>query len=228
MVPQALLWVTLSLLIYAAARVLYSRMRFPLLHPVLVTIGVVIAVLRVTGTQYAAYMVGGRFISFFLGPSVVALGVPLYLRLKEMKESAPAVLTAVLFGSTVGIVSVVTPALMLGTPELLVRSMAPKSVTTPIAIVVAEAIGGDASLTAAMVVVTGILGAVIGPLVLRLVGVVHPIAFGLAMGSAAHGIGTARALEEGSFHGAAAGLGICICGVMTSILTPPIVGLLIR
>lgn len=226
-ISPALFWVTLSLLTYMAARAFYARIRFALFHPILVTMALIIALLHVGGIDYDEYMSGGRVITFFLGPSVVALGLPLYLRLQELKRSAPAMLTAVLFASAVGIVSVVVPALMAGAPQMVVRSLAPKSVTTPIAIVVSESIGGDASLTAAVVVVTGILGAVIGPLVLRLVGVVHPVSFGLAMGAAAHGIGTARALEEGELQGAAAGLGICICGVMTAVLTPPIVGLLL-
>lgn len=226
--PAPVLWVALSLLIYSLSRLVYLRLRFPLLHPVLVTIVLLILLLQATGIPYETYMEGGRFISFFLGPSVVALGVPLYLRLQEMKRNAPAMLAAVLFGSLVGIVSVVVPALMLGAPSVVVRSLAPKSITTPIAIVVAESVGGDASLSAAFVVLTGILGAVIGPVVLRIVGVRHPVAFGLAMGSAAHGIGTARALEQGTLQGAAGGLGICLCGVMTAIFTPPLVELLVR
>lgn len=226
-VPGPVLWVAISLLIYGVSRRLYLRLQMPLLHPVLVTIVLLILLLRTSGVEYETYMRGGRYISFFLGPSVVALGVPLYLRLQEMKRASPAMLTAVAFGSLIGIVSVVVPALALGAPGVVVRSLAPKSVTTPIAIVVAESIGGDGSLSAAFVVLTGILGAVIGPMVLRIVGVRHPVAFGLAMGSAAHGIGTARALEEGPLEGAAGGLGICLCGVMTSILTPPLVGLLV-
>ena len=226
-VPGGVLWAAVSLLIYGVARRVYLRLRMPLLHPVLLTIALLILLLQAAGIEYEAYMEGGRYISFFLGPSVVALGVPLYLRLQEMKRAAPAMLTAVVFGSLVGIVSVVVPALLLGAPGIVVRSLAPKSITTPIAIVVAESIGGDASLSAAFVVLTGILGAVIGPVVLRIVGVRHPVAFGLAMGCAAHGIGTARALEQGPLEGAAGGLGICLCGVMTSILTPPLVSLLL-
>jgi predicted murein hydrolase (TIGR00659 family) len=226
-IPPALLWSTASLAIYSIARYVYLRVRFPLFHPVMLTGAALIVILTLTGTEYETYLIGGRLISFFLGPSVVALGVPLYLRLQEMKRSAPMLLTVVLFGSAVGIVSAVVPALLMGSPDVVVRALAPKSVTTPIAIAVATGIGGDASLTAAFVVLTGIFGAVLGPVVLRLSGVKHPIAFGFAMGCAAHGIGTARSLEEGQLHGAAAGLGICLCGIMTAILTPFLVGMLV-
>lgn len=227
MVPQPVLWVAVSLLLYALAKPLYQRVRFPLLHPVMVTGALLILILRVTDTDYQTYMEGGRMISFFLGPSVVALGVPLYVRLQEMKRSAPMMLSVVLFGSAVGIVAAVVPPLLMGAPDVVVRALAPKSVTTPIAIAVAEGIGGDAPLTAVFVVLTGIYGAVVGPVILRLFGITHPIAFGLAMGSAAHGIGTARSLEEGQLQGAAAGLGICLCGILTAILTPILVNFLL-
>ncbi len=222
-----LLWVTLSLLAYALSRRLYLRLRVAALHPVILASAALIAVLRLTDTTYETYMQGGRLIEFFLGPSVVALAVPLYLNLQEMKSSAPSLLVVTAFGSAVGVVSAVVPALLMGAPEPVVLGLAPKSVTTPIAISVAEGIGGEPALTASFVVLTGVLGAIIGPLLLRLVGVRHPVAFGLAMGSAAHGIGTARALENGRLEGAAGGLGICLCGVMTALIAPLLTGLLL-
>ncbi len=219
-ISQPLLWVTLTLVAYAAARRLYTRVPVALLHPVVLCTAAVIAVLKLTGTEYAAYMNGGQLISFFLGPSVVALSVPLYLNLQQMRRSAPMLLLVTVFGSLVGIVSAMVPALVLGAPDSLVLALAPKSVTTPIAIGIAEAIGGEASLTATFVVLTGIIGAMLGPLFLRLLGVVHPVAVGLAMGSAAHGLGTARVLEDDRLAGAAGGLGICLCGILTAVFAP--------
>lgn len=223
----ALLWSTASLVIYIAARRLYRHVRTPLLVPVLVTIVVLILILLITGTEYETYMEGGRLISFFLGPSVVALGLPLYRNLQNMRRAAGAILVAVLVGSVTGVITAVFPALLMAAPDLVTRSLAPKSVTTPIAIVIAERISGDPGLTAAFVVVTGIFGAVFGPFILRVVGVRHPVAWGLAMGSAAHGVGTSLALEKGRTEGAAAGLGICLCGVATSAVTPLIVRFLV-
>jgi len=216
-------WVALTTLTYVGAKALYARIRFFLLHPVLLTVAVLIAVLQLLGVDFETYNRGGQVISFFLGPSVVALGIPLYQRLQELREQAPAMLATTLAGSVVGIVSAVVPLLILGVPEVVTRSMSPKSVTTPIAIAIAEGIGGDQALTAGFVVTTGILGAIIGPVVLRVVGVRNDVAFGLAMGSAAHGVGTARALEEGRLSGAAGSLGICLNGIATAILTPPLV-----
>jgi len=118
--------------------------------------------------------------------------------------------------------------LLMGVPNEIVVSLAPKSVTTPIAIVISEGMGGETSLTAAVVVSTGILGAAVGPMVLRLIGVVSGTPFGLAMGASAHGIGTARAVEQGDLEGASSGLAICLNGIFTSICAPPVVHLLIR
>jgi predicted murein hydrolase (TIGR00659 family) len=226
-VPPAVLWVAVTMVLYVMAQAVYRRIPFPLLIPVLATIGALVLLLRGTGTSYEDYMEGGQIIQFFLGPTVVALGLPLYRRLQELKRAAPALITAVLFGAAIGIVSATLPAIWLGAPDLVVRSLAPKSVTTPIAIAVAGRIGGDASLAAAFVVFTGILGAVIGPVLLRMVGITHPVAYGFALGCSSHGIGTVQALEAGRMQGAAAGLGICLCGIMTSILAPLLITLVL-
>lgn len=223
----AVLWSTLSLVVYVAARRLYRRVPTPLLVPVLVTIVVMILILQFSGTDFETYMEGGRLISFFLGPSVVALGLPLFRNLQRMRRAAKAIVAAVAVGSIGGVIAAIVPAVIMAAPQLIVRSLAPKSVTTPIAIELAAEIGGDPGLTAAFVVATGIFGAVFGPVILRIAGVRHPVAWGLAMGTAAHGVGTSLALEKGRAEGAAAGLGICLCGVATSVVTPFIVAVLL-
>lgn len=220
------LWVTISLLFYVGATRIYRFAGTPLLHPVLLTIAALIAVLTLVDIEYETYNEGGRIISFFLGPSVVALGVPLAERIRELRRQAPALVATIVAGSVVGVVSAVLPLLLVGAGESTVISLAPKSVTTPIAMSVAERGGGEPSLTAAFVVLTGIFGAVVGPIVLRIVGVRDRVAFGFALGAASHGIGTARALENGRTEGAAGSLAICLNGIATSILTPPILGLL--
>lgn len=219
--------VSITFIFYAAAGFIYRRTRLFLLHPVLVSVALIIIFLSVAGIDYDTYREGGRYILFLLGPSVVALGLPLYDRLRELRREAPAIIATTLFAGAAGIVSATVPLILAEVPAELVYSLAPKSVTTPIAISIAEATGGIPSLTAAVVVLTGIIGAVIGPAVLKLFGVVSGIPFGLAMGNAAHGIGTARALETGETEGAAAGLAICLNGIVTSLLTPPILELLL-
>lgn len=186
----------------------------------MVAILVLMAFLTVSGIRYEDYFQGGRVISFFLGPSVVALGVPLYVQLEEIRKRGRAILVSMAVAAVVGVLSAAGTAALLGASAPVVASLAPKSVTTPIAMGIAEKIGGIPSLTAAIVIATGILGAVIGPGVLRLCGVRHPVAFGLAMGAASHGIGTARAVEEGEVQGAAGGLAICLNGIATALMTP--------
>lgn len=219
------LWVSVSLLVYAGAKALYVRAATPLVHPVLVTIAIIIALLVALDIDYGTYNEGGRIISFFLGPSVVALGVPLAERIRELRAQAPALIVTTIAGALVGIVSAVAPLLVAGAPESMITSMAPKSVTTPIAMSIVEREGGEPSLAAAFVVMTGVLGAVIGPMLLRTIGVTTPVARGYALGAASHGVGTARALEDGRIEGAAGSLAICLNGIATSVLTPPVLGL---
>lgn len=218
---------TLTLTIYGLAQKIYRRSSFFLLHPVFVTVVLIILFLLAGGIDYETYNLGGRYLLFLLGPSVVALGLPLFDRLREFRARLPVILAATILAGTAGIVSVVVPLILAGVPEEIIVSLAPKSVTTPIAMSIVEATGGEPSLTAAVVVLTGILGAVLGPALLKIAGITSGISFGLAMGNSAHGIGTARALETGELEGAAGGLAICLNGIVTAVLTPPLLGLLL-
>ena len=221
-----ILAIVATVAVFAAASRVYRRWRRPFLNPVLVSVVVLIAALRGLGIEYAAYDRGGRVLAFFLGPAVVALGVPLYLQGAEIARRGRAILASILAGSVVGIVSGTCVAALLGASPEVVRSMAARSVTTPIAIGIAGRIGGIPSLTAALVIGTGVLGAALGPAVLRAAGVRSPTAFGLAMGAAAHGIGTARAAEEGTAEAASSGLAIGLMGVATAILAPLLMAVL--
>ena len=212
--------VALTLSAFFLASKLYARVRFILFNPVLVSVAVLIVILKLLGLDYETYNRGGRLISFFLGPAVVALGLPLYEQVKEIRRRGLSIPIAILIGSVVGILSAAGLARWLGADPGVIASLAPKSVTTPIAIGIAENIGGAAPLTAGLVIATGVLGAVAGPWYLRLIRVNNPAAFGLAMGAASHGIGTARALEEGDLEGATAGLAIGLNGAATALLTP--------
>lgn len=227
MINPALLWVTASLGIYVLVQAALRRARVSILAPVQITIVILIVILLNTGTDYETYMEGGRLITFFLGPSVVALAVPLYRNLSRLGTSLVSIFPAVIAGTVAGIVGAVVPAAMLGLPDIISRSLAPKSITTPIAISLAEPLGGDPSLTAVFVVVTGLFGALFGPLLMKVVGIRHPVAWGLAMGTAAHGVGTSIALDHHPTAGAAAGLGICLCGIATSAIAPTLVRLIL-
>jgi len=196
-----------------------------LFHPVLVSVLVIMVILSLTHTPYEEYAKGTEGLTFLLAPSVVALGVPLYREWTKLKAEMGRILVTVTFGSLVGIFSSVLPALFWGAPLEVIFSLAPRSVTTPIAMNIAQATGGVPSLTASVVVATGIFGAVAGPVVLALLGKVEASVFGLSMGVASHGIGTARTLEMGTQEGAYAALGLCLNGVLTSMLVPGILPL---
>lgn len=184
------------------------------------------SVLKFTGISYEIYNEGGHLIEFWLKPAVVALGVPLYLQLEMIKKQLLPIVISQLAGCLVGLVAVVVIAKLLGATPEIICSLAPKSVTTPIAMEVSKATGGIPSLTAAVVVVVGLFGAVFGFKVLRVGHVGSPIAQGLSMGTATHAVGTSTAMEISGKYGAYASLGLTLNGIMTAIFTPTILRLL--
>lgn len=218
--PGAALAVAATVVVYALAQRLQRRTGAILLHPVLVSIVVLVAALRALGVDYEAYARGGRLLGFWLGPAVVALGVPLARQTEEIGRRGKAVLASIAIGAAVGTVSATAVAALLGGSGEVVRSLAPRAVTTPIAMGIAARVGGVPALSAAVVILSGILGAVIGPPLLRRLGIRSRTAVGLALGAAAHGVGTARAAEEGETEAATAGLAIGLMGVATAVLAP--------
>lgn len=211
---------------FALFKELQRRTGWVLLNPILLTIASLILFLKLTGISYEAYQEGGQLIEFWLKPAVVALGVPLYLQLEMIKKQLLPILLSQLVGCLVGIVSVVLVAKLLGATPDVICSLAPKSVTTPIAMEVSNTIGGIPSLTAAVVVLVGLFGAVFGFKILTLGRVKSPIAQGLSMGTASHAIGTSAAMEVSRKYGAYASLGLTLNGILTALLTPTILRLL--
>jgi len=199
---------------------IYKKTNISLLQPLLITMVIIIPFLKITGIEYKTFYENTRILNFMLGPSVVALGYVLYDQVGHLKGNVFSILTAVLVGGIVGIGTVVIVAELLGANHSLVASLAPKSVTTPIAMNLAEKHGGVSSLTAIFVVVCGMFGGLVGPIILRKIGVKSKIAKGLAMGSSAHALGTARAMEMGALEGAISGLAIGLMGIMTALLIP--------
>lgn len=197
-----------------------------IMNPILVAITLMIAFLKITGVSYETYNEGGHLIEFWLRPAVVALGVPLYLQLGTIKKNLAPILVAELAGCVAGIVSVVYIAKKMGASREVILSLAPKSVTTPIAMEVTKAVGGIPSLTAAVVVCVGLMCAVCGYKTMGFAHVKSPVAQGLSMGTAAHAMGTATAMGVNQTHGAYASLGLTLNGIFTSLLTPSIIPLL--
>jgi len=216
-----LLGLTLTLLAYQLAYWIYQRAHFnPLLNPVLLAILMLVAALTLTETPYATYFDGAQFVHFLLGPATVALAVPLYLQFGKLKKLALPLVVALLAGSLTAIVSAVGIAWLLGASETTLLSLAPKSVTTPIAMGIAEKLGGIPSLAAVLVMLTGVSGAVMAKYVLNGLRITDHGVRGFAVGIAAHGIGTARAFQVSEQAGAFAGLGMGMNGLMTAILAP--------
>ena len=212
--------------VFAMAKWLQKKTGWVLLNPILLTIATLIVFLKITGISYETFHEGGELIEFWLKPAVVALGVPLYMQLEMIKKQLLPILLSQLVGCLVGLVSVILVAKGLGASPEVICSLAPKSVTTPIAMEVSSATGGIPSLTAAVVVMVGLFGAVFGFKVLQLGQVKSPIAQGLSMGTASHAIGTSAAMEVSKKYGAYASLGLTLNGILTAILAPMVLRLL--
>jgi predicted murein hydrolase (TIGR00659 family) len=220
LITSPLFGIALTLLVYRLSELLYRRTRFILFNPVAISIFSIILLLKLGQIPYADYNNGGRMILFLLGPAVVALAVPLYQRRQEILKRKLPILIGIVAGAISSIISAAGIAWLLGGSREVVLSLVPKSVTTPIAIGITEKIGGIVPLTAALVVLTGCLGAICGPEFCRLIGVRSKAAMGLAVGTASHGIGTARLLGEDRFAGAISGLAIGLNGLATAIIVP--------
>ncbi len=212
---------------YQLAVAAYERSRWVFLQPVLVSMLLVIGVLLACGVDYAAYREGAKILTVFLGPATVALAVPLFLNLKRIRLLFWPVVTTLLLGGVFTTLLGIGLAWLFGTERLMLMTLAPKSVTSPIAMLVSGQLGGVAGLAAVFVLITGILGAVFGPALLRRCGVCHPAALGFALGLTAHAVGTSRALQEGEECGAFAALGMSLMGVCTAILLPLTVAMIV-
>jgi len=217
---QPVFGVFITLFAFYIAQAIRKRSTNVLLNPVLVAVSLIILVLILFDISFKDYNEGGRFLTFFLGPSVVSLGVLFYEKYKEIKHNFLPFFISVLTGGSLAIVSVAVIAIMLHAPEIITRSLASKSVTTPIAIEVTQILKGIPSITAGVVIAVGIFGNAFGPGILKFLGIRSKHALGTALGTAAHGIGTARALEEGTLAGAYSGLAMCVNGILTAVAAP--------
>ena len=211
---------------FIGAQYLQRRTGIKLLNPILVSIIVLIIFLKSIGIDYDTYKAGGEYIELWLKPAVVALGVPLYRQLSSIRKQLLPPLISEVAGCIAGIVSVVVVAKALGGSHEIIMSLAPKAVTTPIAMEISGAVGGIPALTAAVVVCTGIFGGMAGFKIIKLTHVTSPIAQGLSMGTAAHAVGTSVAMERGERYGAFSSLGLTINGLLTALLTPFILQIL--
>ncbi len=212
--------IAVTFVFYIGAQRLQRATGIILINPILISIAAIICFLLLLDIDYATYQRGGEYIDFWLKPAVVALGLPLYRQLPAIRKQVLPLLVSELCGCVAGIVSVVVIAKLLGASHEVIMSLAPKAVTTPIAMEVSAAVGGIPSLTAAVVVSTGIFGGIAGFKILKLSRVKSPIAQGLSMGTAAHAVGTSAAMERSERYGAFSSLGLTLNGLLTAILAP--------
>lgn len=212
---------TATLVTYVLAQALYARVGFaPWANPVLWTVLVLAVLLTLSGTPYPRYFSGAQFIHFLLGPAVVALAWPLWQRRAELRSRARAVLLAATAGGLAAAAAAVGLGWLLGLPDAVLRSLAPKSVTAPVAMGIAEQLGGIPALAAAFAVITGLTGAISAKYLFDALRIAEPEVRGFALGTAAHGIGAARALQVHPDAGAYAGLALGVQVVLAALLMP--------
>ena len=224
-----LLWLTVTLLVYAAADAIsQATRRSPLANPVLHSVWVIGAILLLTGTPYPNYFDGAQFVHFLLGPATVALAVPLYENRSTVLSAVLPMLIALAVGSLTAIVSIVLLAEAVGLPRDVVVSLAPKSITAGVAMGVSESMGANPSITAIAVILTGIMGAIVVTPLMNRMKITDLRARGFAVGLASHGIGTARAFQVDTVAGVFAGVAMSLNALLTSLVVPVLITLLVR
>lgn len=218
---EPLFWLTLTIGAYLLADKLYQASGlFPLINPVAVSILFVSTCLMIFGVEYERYFEGAKFIHFLLGPTTVALAVPIYLNWKTVLKTRRAILVSVSLGSLFAIGMTFALAYLLKLDPVTVKSLLPRNVTAPIAMGISEIIGGVPSLTAIITIMTGIVGAALGTFVLDLFRIRDMPARGFAFGLASHGIGTARAMSRNDQAGVFAAVAMGLSGIITAALIP--------
>ncbi|MCX7329576.1 MAG: LrgB family protein [Hyphomicrobiales bacterium] len=216
-----LLWLAMTLLAYAIAdRLSLAAKRHPLVNPVLIAVAALSAMLWASGTPYATYFEGAQFVHFLLGPATVALAIPLHRNWPVVRTAIVPILAALGAGSLTAVISAVGIAWAFGAPYDVLASLAPKSVTAAIAMGISEGLGGNPSLTAALVITTGVLGAIMVTPMMNAMGLTDYRARGFAAGVASHGIGTARAFQVDPVAGTFAGIALGLNGLITALIVP--------
>jgi predicted murein hydrolase (TIGR00659 family) len=223
---QPLLWLAATLAAYACGQALHARAaRNPAVNAVAIAVALLVAILLGTHTSYATYFEGAQFVHFLPGPATVALAVPMFRNRHLVARSALPIFAALIAGAITAAASAMAVAWAFGGSRDVILSVAPKSVTTPIAMGISEHIGGSPSLTAVLVIITGIYGAIIVRPLLNALGVLDWRARGFAVGLAAHGLGTARAFQVDELAGTFAGIAVGLNGIATALIVPLLVKL---
>ncbi len=209
--------VSISLLSYFVGIFLRKKLKLAIFNPLLVAIVLTIGVLLLIGVDYDSYYSGAKYLSYLLTPSTVCLAIPLYEQTKLLKQNAAAILLGIGAGVLTSLLSVFLIALFFSLDHAEYVTLLPKSITTAIGMEVSRELGGYETITVAVIVLTGVLGNIISVGVCKLFRITHPVARGIALGTSAHAIGTAKAIELGEVEGAMSGLSIAVAGLLTVI-----------
>lgn len=223
-----LISIVITLIAYIIAYYIYNKTKLPILTPLVTTVILVGFSIYFMGVPYSVYNEsGGKFINALIGPATVVLALPIYRNLPILKANLLVILLSIAIGSAIGIVGIYITAKIMGVSENILLSLLPKSITTAIAVDVADSIGAVKSITVLAVIVSGVVGAIIAPIVCKIFRIKSPLAIGIAIGTASHAVGTSKAIEMGETEGAMSGLAIGIAGALTVILLPILYKLLI-
>lgn len=206
---------------------IYKKTKFPLFNPLLIAIILIIGFLLIFRIDLQTYNFGGEFISLFLSPATVILAVPLYNKLEILKKSYKEILIGITIGSTVSVISVLTLSKLFKVEKSILLSLVPKSITTPVGVELSKQLGGIPSITVAAIVITGILGAVLAPVLCKIFKIEDKLAIGIAIGTSSHAAGTTKAMEMGETEGAMSGLAIGVSALVTVLIAPIIVRILL-
>lgn len=212
--------VTLSLLAYMVGAALKKKFKLGILNPLLVSIVITILVLLVGKIDYEVYNEGAKYLSYLLTPATVCLAIPLYEQWSLLKKNYKAVLCGLLAGAVTSMATVFVLSKLCGLSHEEYVTLLPKSITTAIGMGVSEELGGYVTITVAVIILTGVLGNMMGELICKVFRITEPISKGIAYGASAHAIGTAKAMELGEVEGAMSGLAIAVSGILTVILAP--------
>lgn len=210
----------LTLGCYWFGQFIYYRSGITLLQPILTASTIIIAFLMIFHIDFEDYYNQNAMLNYILPLTAVVLAVPLYRNISVLKKNAVPIIAGIVSGTLVTMGAIVLFGKLMGTDELIITSMLPKSATNPIAIEVSDIIGGIPSLTVALVVITGLFGGVAGPELLKLLRIKNDVAKGIALGSMSHAVGTARAFKEGEISGSMSSLAMAIAGTLTALLSP--------
>ncbi len=218
--------IILTFATFEIGKMLNKKLKSPIANPLLISIALCILFLKVTGISYESYKQGGDFIMFFIAPATVAMVVDLYENLDELKKNLFPILIGTLLGSILAMLFIAIFYKLAGFEKSIIISSAPQSITTAIALALSEEYGGNPAITAVLVVLRGVTGAVIAPIIIKAFRIKNPTAQGVAIGTSSHAVGTSEARKIGEIQGAMSGLSIAVTGLVTVILMPFIMKLI--